>query len=401
MNVLQKFDTGLNSVLNNYVQKPTIIRGIVHLLLVLYAVRLAPTPPKQVLKLFDNVYFKLFIFSLVLWTAQFSPSTSILIALAFMVTVNYSTTGKLWEMMDNTTSPISAVQVLSNAALSPAPASPDVIGPIAQIAASATTTQAGTDAVKALATQAITPSPGTPENVQAAVSTAVNSMQNNTNTNTTITPISAVQVLTNAALSPAPAAPDVIGPIAQVAASATTTQAGTDAVKALATQAIAPSSGTPENVQTAVETAVNSMQNNTVNVQNSTAQTGPVTQTQAIQAVQALSNAASSPVGIPTKDVAPVVNIAMSGAKTSDGVSAIQALAQQSVTPESGDPQKVDAATQVAISSITSAPVPAETTQPEQSGCYPVRNYDMTKVSPQTDGQWSFEDYQQFTSTPQ
>ena len=81
--------------------KPTIIKGVVHLFLILYAARLAPVPPKQVLVLIENVYFKLACMSLILWSAQFSPSTSILIALAFMVTINYTTTGRVWEMMEN------------------------------------------------------------------------------------------------------------------------------------------------------------------------------------------------------------------------------------------------------------------------------------------------------------
>lgn len=101
MEYVNTFDNQLSTLLNEYVKKPTLIRGIVHLLLILYVARLAPSLPKEVLVLFENQYFKLFVFSLVLWTAQFSPSTSILIALAFMVTVNYSTNKSLWEFLEN------------------------------------------------------------------------------------------------------------------------------------------------------------------------------------------------------------------------------------------------------------------------------------------------------------
>jgi len=99
---VNKIDQSLNSVLESYVQKPSIVRGIVHLLLVLYVVRLAPSLPQQVLALFENQYFRLFIFSLVLWTAQFSPSTSLLIALGFMITMNYVNEKPLWEFLENT-----------------------------------------------------------------------------------------------------------------------------------------------------------------------------------------------------------------------------------------------------------------------------------------------------------
>jgi hypothetical protein len=101
MDYVKLFDDTLNERLSQLVRKPTLVRGIVHLLLILYSARLAPTLPKQVMLLFENQYFKLFVFSLILWTAQFSPSTSILIAIAFMVTVNYSNQRPLWEMLEN------------------------------------------------------------------------------------------------------------------------------------------------------------------------------------------------------------------------------------------------------------------------------------------------------------
>jgi hypothetical protein len=102
MDYVKTFDSNINDVLSQFVRKPTLIRGVIHLLLILYSARLAPSLPKQVLLLFENQYFKLFIFSLILWTAQFSPSTSILIALAFMVTVNYANQKPMWEFIENT-----------------------------------------------------------------------------------------------------------------------------------------------------------------------------------------------------------------------------------------------------------------------------------------------------------
>lgn len=102
MEYVQTFDSGFEKFMGQYMKKPTIIRGIIHLLLMLYAARIAPQMPPAVIALFDNQYFKLFVFSLILWTAQFSPSTSLLIALSFMLTVNYANNKPLWEFMDNT-----------------------------------------------------------------------------------------------------------------------------------------------------------------------------------------------------------------------------------------------------------------------------------------------------------
>lgn len=107
MDYIKEFDKTLNTALLKYVTKPTIVRGVIHLFLILYAAHIAPQLPRRVRMLFDNNYFKLFIFSLILWTAQFSPSTSVLIAIAFMVTINLSTKGKAWEFLENT-DPVSA-----------------------------------------------------------------------------------------------------------------------------------------------------------------------------------------------------------------------------------------------------------------------------------------------------
>ena len=335
MNVVQNIDAGLNSILNDYVRKPTLIRAVVHLMLILYAARLAPTPPKIVLQLFDNVYFKLCIFSLVLWTAQFSPSTSILIALAFMVTVNYTTTGKLWEMMDNIgvvaqppasiSTAIDAIKVLSEAAVSPIASSPTVIAPIANIAVSASTTQEGIMAIKALAEQAVTPEAGTVQNVQHAAGTAIDSIMVDT---------------------PSPPAPVV--PVVPV------------------------------------------VENKPV----------VVTVSQGVQAVHALAEAAISDKPVPVENVQSVAEIALSVTTTEEGADAIKALAQQAVTAESGVASKVNIAVQTAIASIkVEEPVKSVPTE-QQSGCYPMRNYDMTKVSA-LDGKSAFEDYQTFTSTTQ
>jgi hypothetical protein len=105
MDYIKNVDNYINSILTDYVKKPDIIRAIVHLLLVLYAAKLAPSLPPQVAAVFENNYFRLFIYVLILWIAQFSPSTSLLIAIGFMVSINYINKKPLWELMENTESP--------------------------------------------------------------------------------------------------------------------------------------------------------------------------------------------------------------------------------------------------------------------------------------------------------
>lgn len=101
MDQLKYIDNTISNALSSVLEKPTLIRGVIHLLLILYSARLAPQLPDQVLELFKNSYFKMFIFSLILWTSQFSPSISILIAVSFMITMNFINNKPLLEFMDN------------------------------------------------------------------------------------------------------------------------------------------------------------------------------------------------------------------------------------------------------------------------------------------------------------
>jgi hypothetical protein len=106
MNYIQQIDDKLDAAVGKFIKKPTIVKGVIHLLIVLYAAALAPKLPPAVMDLFNNNYFKLFVFALILWTAHVSPTTSILLAVAFMVTMSFATNSKhFWESMENTPTP--------------------------------------------------------------------------------------------------------------------------------------------------------------------------------------------------------------------------------------------------------------------------------------------------------
>lgn len=290
MEIIKNLDNGINSVLVKLIKEPTLIRGTIHLLLMLYAAKIAPSLPSVVLDLFENQYFKLFIFALILWTAQFSPSTSILIAIAFMVSVNYANKKPLWEFMDG------QIQLL------------------------------GEEETAALET--------------AALETAV--------------------------------------PETTTFAPETTTFA-------------------PETTTAAPET------------------------TAAIEAVVALANAAASTTAVPVAEVIPVAQVAAAAVTTPEGLNAIQALAEQAVTPAPGSTPEIKAAVEQAVVSITAPTVPEPAPQPTpapvapkvmvpelapttttaspavpEQGCFPMRRYDMSRVSPQSDVKYGFENYQDF-----
>ena len=214
MEYIKNFDSTIEQKMNPF-KKTFYLKGILHLILVLYAAKLAPELPREVLSLFANQYFKLFIFSLILWTAQFSPSTAILISLAFMVSMNALNKKKLWEFLENDsenfnitnpvdfldnisegederreqldnvspvkipitpTQSVEATKVLAQAAASPEKTPPAVVSNIANIAAANVTTTEGANALKQLAQQAIVPAAGVPAKVEEAVKQVVASI---------------------------------------------------------------------------------------------------------------------------------------------------------------------------------------------------------------------------------
>ena len=72
---------------------------------------------------------------------------------------------------------------------------------------------------------------------------------------------------------------------------------------------------------------------------------------------------------------------------TPEGIDALQALTQQAVTPAPGAPAEIQMAVNEIVKSISSG----------IEGCYPMRRYDMSKVSPQSGITYDFEQYKEFS----
>ena len=100
MNYISKFDSIVEKYANEYLRNKNVVYGIVFLFLMLYSAHIAPKLPLSVVQVFDNTFFKIFIFTLILWIARVSPSMSILIAVAFLMTTNVMNQKKLLEFMD-------------------------------------------------------------------------------------------------------------------------------------------------------------------------------------------------------------------------------------------------------------------------------------------------------------
>jgi hypothetical protein len=264
------FDNNVDSVLYNYMEKPTLVKGVVHLLLMLYVARIAPIPPKIVLDLFSNIYFKLFIFSLVLWTAQVSPSTSILIALAFLVTVNYTTTGKVWEMLDNVSDDApttitleqsaEAIDLLAQAAASNTSSDVTTVQTVANIAVANATTPEAVASIQTLAQQAVVPEAGDTVKVAEAVAVAKSmptmpTMPEMPEMPTIEQSAEAVDLLAQAAVSKSSSDVATVQTVANIAAANVSTPDAIAAITALAQQAISPDAGASVKVAEAVTVA--------------------------------------------------------------------------------------------------------------------------------------------------
>ena len=255
MEYIKNFDSTIEQKMNPF-KKTFYLKGILHLILVLYAAKLAPELPREVLSLFANQYFKLFIFSLILWTAQFSPSTAILISLAFMVSMNALNKKKLWEFLENDsenfniTNPVDFLdnisegererEYLDNVSEGEGEREREYLDNVSE----------GEREREYL------------DNVSEGEDERREQLDNVSPVKIPITPtqsVEATKVLAQAAASPEKTPPAVVSNIANIAAANVTTTEGANALKQLAQQAIVPAAGVPAKVEEAVKQVVASI----------------------------------------------------------------------------------------------------------------------------------------------
>ena len=322
---MERFDAVVDTYMSAIFRKPTLVKGAVHLILILYAARVAPQPPQAVLDLFANQYFKLFFFTMILWTAQFSPSTALLIAIAFLVTMNYFNQKALWEFMENVestappTAPTREVALETSAAIVETQIEqPPVVQSVSQ----------GQETVVIQPTVVQTPDGPTVQTPTVVVAPAVVSNQNG-ETMIVKPDVTVVEVPQQTA-----ATTPVAAPTAPPAAPAPT----------------------PEQ---------------------------PPSQQAAIQAVSTLAAAAASEQAASPQQVAELAQQATVAATTTEAKEAVDQLAQQAVKPEAAPTEAVKEIAITAIQDIMAAPpAPKEQSTESVAACYPIRRYDMTKVMP-------------------
>ena len=72
----------------------------VKILLICYSVYVAPQLSNNLLILFDNIFFKILIISLIFYIAQVDPITSILVAIAFILSLYTINNIKLYDLLN-------------------------------------------------------------------------------------------------------------------------------------------------------------------------------------------------------------------------------------------------------------------------------------------------------------
>lgn len=326
MEQIQNIDANVDKFMSTFLKKPTLIKGAIYLVLMLYAARVAPKPPQAVLNLFENQYFKLFFFALILWTAQFSPSTSLLIAVSFLITMNYFGQKALWEFMENTESgapiaPTKEVAMETSAAI--------IENQIAQPEIVQTMTQEQ-ETIVIQPTVVQTPEGATIQTPNVVVAPAV--VANENGEKLLVKPeVTFIEVPTTQESAPAPA------PMPQEQE-----------------QEQAPAPSIPEMVAPEQQAAVS--------------------------AISSLAAAAASPEPSSPQQVGELAQIAAAAIPSTEGKEAVEKLAQQAVKAEAAPAEEVKETAISAIQEIITPPQPQAQAK-EEMGCYPVRRYDMSKVT--------------------
>ena len=86
-NLIDSFDASVNNAMSIVDNNKYLSTGLA-LFLVLYAVLAAPKLPTYIARLFDNTFFKIFIFFLIAYSAHKDPTVAIIAAIGVMVSLH-------------------------------------------------------------------------------------------------------------------------------------------------------------------------------------------------------------------------------------------------------------------------------------------------------------------------
>ena len=93
--MIQYIEDNLRTILEN-----KIVSTIVKIILICYSVYIAPKLSNHLLVLFDNIFFKILIISLIFYIAIVEPVIAILLAIAFVLSIYTINNHKLKDLLN-------------------------------------------------------------------------------------------------------------------------------------------------------------------------------------------------------------------------------------------------------------------------------------------------------------
>ena len=93
MNFDQNVENLLGPLYSRQSAASQVFTGVVVLALIMYAAQIAPDVPEYISVVFLNTYFKIFACFLILYLAKYRPSMALLVAVCFVLTLNYVNSG--------------------------------------------------------------------------------------------------------------------------------------------------------------------------------------------------------------------------------------------------------------------------------------------------------------------
>ena len=101
------FNDQVNGILSPLDNPP--VRAALLLFLVLYGGLAAPSFPTSVRHIFDNIFFRILVLAVILWTGNKDPALSMAVATAFIASVNLANQKKPFERFENFEGPATAI----------------------------------------------------------------------------------------------------------------------------------------------------------------------------------------------------------------------------------------------------------------------------------------------------
>ena len=93
--MIQSIENKLRTILEN-----DIVSTIIKIFLICYSVYIAPKLSNHLLVLFDNIFFKILIISLIFYISQVEPVISILLSIAFILSIYTINNLKLQDLLN-------------------------------------------------------------------------------------------------------------------------------------------------------------------------------------------------------------------------------------------------------------------------------------------------------------